>query len=92
MPPAPIGIGVAGRVEHHPDPFRVSIEWLPGSLAGSLTIGEIVHGGRASRTWLVPSADRRWVAKLIFDRPEFAVPGLAVSEVVAAAGVRSGRR
>jgi len=42
MPPAPIGIGVAGRVEHHPDPFRVSIGWLPGSLAGSLTIGEIV--------------------------------------------------
>lgn len=59
-------------------------------LAGSVSVREIVHGGRASRTWLVTSADTRWVAKLIFDRPEFAVPGLAVSEVVAAAGVRTG--
>ncbi len=55
-------------------------------------VREIEHSNRASRTWEIVVGDRRAVAKLTFDRPEFVVPGFNVAAFVEdRAGVRTGR-
>jgi Ser/Thr protein kinase RdoA (MazF antagonist) len=61
--------------------------WPVGNV---LRLTEIHHDGLAGRAFRAETSEERFVAKVAYDRPQFVVPGLAISERVASRGIPTG--